>query len=33
VKKAAVKSHERGASGMHDGFGEILTRRELRDLG
>ncbi len=32
LRKGDVKKRERGASGMPDGFGDILTRRELRDL-
>ena len=32
IKKADVKTRERGASGMPDGFGTILSKRELRDL-
>jgi hypothetical protein len=32
VKPSDVKSRERGACGMPDGFGDILTKRELRDL-
>jgi quinoprotein glucose dehydrogenase len=32
VAKAQVKARERGASGMPEGFGDILTKRELRDL-
>jgi quinoprotein glucose dehydrogenase len=32
VKKADVKKRERGASGMPEGFGALLTKRELRDI-
>ena len=30
--KQDIASREPGASGMPDGFGSILTKRELRDL-
>jgi quinoprotein glucose dehydrogenase len=32
VKKGDVKTRERGGSGMPDGFGQILNKRDLRDL-
>ncbi|HEX8296808.1 MAG TPA: HEAT repeat domain-containing protein [Chthoniobacteraceae bacterium] len=32
VKKADIKSRENAPSGMPAGFGEVLTRRELRDI-
>jgi putative heme-binding domain-containing protein len=32
LAKAEVKSRERGVSGMPEGFGELLTRFELRDV-
>jgi quinoprotein glucose dehydrogenase len=32
LAKFDVKTRERGVSGMPEGFGEILSRRELRDL-
>ena len=32
VKKAEIASREKGLSGMPEGFGELLTKRELRDL-
>ncbi|MSU35732.1 MAG: c-type cytochrome [Pedosphaera sp.] len=32
VKKADIKSRERGLSGMPAGFGELLTRQEIRNL-
>jgi quinoprotein glucose dehydrogenase len=32
IKKADILERERGLSGMPEGFGEILTRRELRNL-
>lgn len=32
VKKGDIRTRERGGSGMPDGFGQILSRRDLRDL-
>lgn len=32
VKRAEVKTRERGASGMPEGMGQILSRQNLRDL-
>ena len=32
VKKSDIRTRERGGSGMPDGFGQILSRRDLRDL-
>jgi putative heme-binding domain-containing protein len=32
IAKKDIQSRERGMSGMPEGMGEILTRRELRDL-
>ena len=32
VKKASIRSRERGGSGMPDGYDRILSRRDLRDL-
>lgn len=32
VKRAEVKTRERGASGMPEGMGQILSRQQLRDL-
>ncbi|MBI3882001.1 MAG: hypothetical protein HY301_18305, partial [Verrucomicrobia bacterium] len=32
VKKANVKDRRKGLSGMPEGFGQILSRRDLRDL-
>ena len=32
LDKAEIKSREPGASGMPDGFGQILSKRELRNL-
>ncbi len=32
LDKTKIKTREAGASGMPDGFADILTRRELRDL-
>ncbi len=32
VKKADVESREKGLSGMPEGFGDLLTKAELRDL-
>ena len=32
VKKAEITQRDRGLSGMPEGMGQLLTRRELRDL-
>jgi hypothetical protein len=32
VAKADITGRDRGVSSMPEGFGEILSRRELRDL-
>jgi quinoprotein glucose dehydrogenase len=32
VKKADITSREKGLSGMPEGFGDLLTKRELRDV-
>jgi quinoprotein glucose dehydrogenase len=32
VDKADIKSREPGVSGMPDGFGQILSKRDLRNL-
>jgi hypothetical protein len=32
LAKADVKTRERGVSGMPEGFGELLSRFELRDV-
>jgi quinoprotein glucose dehydrogenase len=32
LKKADIESREKGLSGMPEGFGELLTKKELRDL-
>jgi quinoprotein glucose dehydrogenase len=32
VKKADIESREKGLSGMPDGFGDLLTKQELRNL-
>ncbi len=32
LKKADIESREKGLSGMPDGFGELLTKQELRNL-
>ena len=32
VKKSDIRTRERGGSGMPDGFGQILSHRDLRDL-
>ncbi len=32
LKKANITSREKGLSGMPDGFGELLSRQDLRNL-
>jgi hypothetical protein len=32
IDKAEIKSREPGVSGMPEGFGQILSKRDLRDL-
>ncbi len=32
IKKADIESREKGLSGMPDGFGDLLTKQELRNL-
>jgi hypothetical protein len=32
IPKSEITARDRGVSGMPEGFGEILSRRELRDL-
>lgn len=32
IRKADITSREKGLSGMPEGFGDLLTKRELRDL-
>ena len=32
IAKAEIKTRARGSSGMPDGLGELLSKREIRDL-
>ncbi len=32
IKKADITAREKGLSGMPDGFGELLSRQDLRNL-